>query len=463
MSDAPDSLSPLPPIIQRGLWAVSATAALSLTTTAALSLYLIYRIVTVKTSANSRVSRYSVLLLNLIFADFIQAVGFAFNIHWLRYDAIIDGSAACLSQGWFYTAGDVGVAMFTIFMAAHLFADIVFDWRPNLIMFRSATALTWIWVMACASMGFAMHPDFYARAGMWCFISHRYMDDRLWFHYLWIILAELIVVLLYTLLFIAMLRRVRRIFTESDYDDQLQQRANFAIRTILIYPIVYVMCTLPSVVARLKLMAGQHVGYTEFATMGVAMCSNGWVDAVLYTLTRRSLILNGPPPPPETHSLDPCETYRTNFTFGSDVLRRPSMQGDPERQRWVDVTEHEERLSNKEQSQPAATIIARPERAKGDRQSKADSRSSTQRMSLRSQELWMGLKEFDFDLGSHQPEPTPASLPDDEVYRSRNTTMASSYTQQTSEGSRSEWTVSRVGTGEPILRYHRSDDRITQS
>lgn len=139
------------------------------------------------------------------------------------------------------------------------------------------------------------------------------------------------------------------------------------------------------------------------------------------------------------------------------------MQGDPERQRWVDVTEHEERLSNKEQSQPAATIIARPERAKGDRQSKADSRSSTQRMSLRSQELWMGLKEFDFDLGSHQPEPTPASLPDDEVYRSRNTTMASSYTQQTSEGSRSEWTVSRVGTGEPILRYHRSDDRITQS
>lgn len=99
MSDAPDSLSPLPPIIQRGLWAVSATAALSLTTTAALSLYLIYRIVTVKTSANSRVSRYSVLLLNLIFADFIQAVGFAFNIHWLRYDAIIDGSAACLSQG----------------------------------------------------------------------------------------------------------------------------------------------------------------------------------------------------------------------------------------------------------------------------------------------------------------------------------------------------------------------------
>lgn len=116
-----------------------------------------------------------------------------------------------------------------------------------------------------------------------------------------------------------MLRRVRRIFTESDYDDQLQQRANFAIRTILIYPIVYVMCTLPSVVARLKLMAGQHVGYTEFATMGVAMCSNGWVDAVLYTLTRRSLILNGPPPPPEVRTDGKVVRLYTMTDFVTDA------------------------------------------------------------------------------------------------------------------------------------------------
>jgi hypothetical protein len=179
------------------------TAAVSFVSTAALALYLSYRILTIKTSANSRVSRYAVLLLNLIFADLLQAIGFSLDIHWLRNNAIIAGSPACWSQGetryqatlhalltktiltalagWFLTTGDVGSCLFTVFMAAHLVADIVFNFRPSLTVFRTATAVSWIVVVLFASIGVAIHPsDFYMRAGMWCWINSKYMDDRLW-------------------------------------------------------------------------------------------------------------------------------------------------------------------------------------------------------------------------------------------------------------------------------------------
>jgi hypothetical protein len=94
-------------------------------------------------------------------------------------------------------------------------------------------------------------------------------------------------------MFFALWRRVRRIFALAD-DDRLRRRASFATRTILLYPIVYVFCTLPAVIARLKLMTGRSVGYKEFTVVGVTMCSNGWMDAILYSFTRRSLILGGP-------------------------------------------------------------------------------------------------------------------------------------------------------------------------
>jgi hypothetical protein len=118
-----------------------------------------------------------------------------------------------------------------------------------------------------------------------------------------------------------MWRLVRQLFTSEDEDDQLLRRAKFATRTILAYPIVYVVCTLPAVVARLSLMAGRRVEYEELIVVGVTMCSNGWMDAVLYTFTRRSMFMDRPSPDIEVRTTTRRCRYCTDII--SDPHYRP--------------------------------------------------------------------------------------------------------------------------------------------
>lgn len=67
-------------------------------------------------------------------------------------------------------------------------------------------------------------------------------------------------------------------------------RARRAAKAIILYPMVYVICTLPLVTARLSSTAGREVGFTELSVAGAMISCNGWVDVMLYCLTRRALI-----------------------------------------------------------------------------------------------------------------------------------------------------------------------------
>ncbi|CAK4032881.1 family A G -coupled receptor [Lecanosticta acicola] len=199
-------------------------------------------------------------------------------------------------------------------MAVHLFCDVVLDRRLRYIPFLGTVIGLWTLNFSLASIGLATHPhDFYKRAGMWCWINEKYMHERIWFHYLWVLTTEFGTILLYSMMFIVIWRRVRTALWASD-DQELRDRAMNAARTVIAYPIAYVICTLPIVVARLGIMAGRKVGVTELAVAGFFLTSNGWVDVLLYTTTRRSLIF-GPPLPQE--AVRPLDT----FEFGDMQLQ----------------------------------------------------------------------------------------------------------------------------------------------
>lgn len=202
--------------------------------------------------------------------------------------------------------GDVGSAVFTLAMACHLFADVVFDYRLDYTAFLAAMIAFWTFTYFCSTIGVIVHPsDFFMRAGMWCWISEKYMAERLWLHYVWILATEFGVVVIYALMFVVLWRRIRKFFYVSD---DRQVRAESAARSVVVYPAVYVLCTLPAVIARLKvswqvdntvrrlilttkqMMAGGKVGVKELTVVGVLMTSNGWLDCLVYALTRKSLI-----------------------------------------------------------------------------------------------------------------------------------------------------------------------------
>ncbi len=57
------------------------------------------------------------------------------------------------------------------------------------------------------------------------------------------------------------------------------------------YPLMYVLLTLPLAIGRMYRMAtGRNMSDSFFCVVGCLMTSCGWVDALLYTLTRRVLV-----------------------------------------------------------------------------------------------------------------------------------------------------------------------------
>lgn len=58
------------------------------------------------------------------------------------------------------------------------------------------------------------------------------------------------------------------------------------------YPAVYVVLTLPIAVGRMVAMTGTAMPDIFFCIAGSFLTSCGWIDALLYTLTRRILVTN---------------------------------------------------------------------------------------------------------------------------------------------------------------------------
>lgn len=87
-----------------------------------------------------------------------------------------------------------------------------------------------------------------------------------------------------------------------------------------VYPAVYVVCTLPLASARMAAMAGRDVSLTHLVVAGAMITSNGWLDVILYALTRKILIFSDDPPPEDcgigTFQLPwECPSRFGTFTF----------------------------------------------------------------------------------------------------------------------------------------------------
>lgn len=316
--NAPTTLSPLPPILHQGLTAVSVFGFLSFLSSVALFTHLAYRLLTWNRKSQSRINQFIILIFNLVLADIQQSIAFLLNAHWLQSNAITAGSSICWAQGWFVSTGDLASGVFTFAIAVHSYCDIIWDFRLGYKTFLAVVAALWTFVYAMAIIGVAMHPeDFYMRAGAWCWINSKYTQERLWLHYFWIIIAEFGTVLIYTLIVIILRRRVLESFyTTSD----TQVRAQSAAKLIIAYPIVYVVCTLPLVIARLTGMAGGAVSFVELSVAGAMITSNGWLDVLLYSITRRTLIFGPELDANNARALDtfrlrPDQAYGTTTTI----------------------------------------------------------------------------------------------------------------------------------------------------
>jgi hypothetical protein len=108
-------------------------------------------------------------------------------------------------------------------------------------------------------------------------------------------------------MYIILLHRIRTRWYNTPQGAYAKRVANLMV----IYPLIYVVCTLPLASARMVSMAGHTPSLSHFCVAGAMITSNGWLDVLLYTMTRRIMLFTDDPPEEGTG----VETFTVPF-FG---------------------------------------------------------------------------------------------------------------------------------------------------
>ncbi|KAI1425699.1 hypothetical protein F5Y12DRAFT_355767 [Xylaria sp. FL1777] len=236
-------------------------------------------------------NQFIVLFLNLLIADAHQATAFVLSTSWVARDIIDVRTTICFVQGLFISIGDLSSSLFMSAIAIHTFYSIVFEHRPSQKRLYCYIGLIWAFVYLISllplagTMNGASAGGFFVRAGPWCWVNKGYSDIRLFTHYLFIFISIGLSWLLYTTIFISLRRQYRRGgIAKAD-------GKGYHHPVFLIYPVIYLICILPLAIGRAATMAGHEPSLGYFCFAGALVASNGWLDVLVFTTTRRSIVL----------------------------------------------------------------------------------------------------------------------------------------------------------------------------
>ena len=99
-------------------------------------------------------------------------------------------------------------------------------------------------------------------------------------------------IIVYALMYGILIYRIRLGYWKPEESKRIRSIANLMV----VYPLVYVICTIPLASARMAAMSGKPPSLARLCLSGAIITSNGWLDVLLYTCTRRILIFNDEPP-----------------------------------------------------------------------------------------------------------------------------------------------------------------------
>jgi hypothetical protein len=297
----PHSIEPLPHTIRWGLIGVGICGLASFISTLALFSLLFYRLFTWRTHYKTFLgyNQYVVLFMNLIFADLCQASAFVVSFYWIAKNAILAPTVTCATQGFLLHFGDVASAFFVLSIAVHTFMTAVLSTRVAYPAFNILLWLVWLATLVLTVLGLALHKQtYFVRAGAWCWVSDDYEAERLALHYVWLFFSEFGLLVIYLVTFFKLRHQTSQLFAEQRRasNELANQSTVDAVKRItklmMLYPFVYVLLTLPISACRMWSMAhdGQPVSDETQCIVGALLASCGWVDCLLYSLTRKRLI-----------------------------------------------------------------------------------------------------------------------------------------------------------------------------
>ncbi|KPM35480.1 hypothetical protein AK830_g11074 [Neonectria ditissima] len=376
LEDHPEnySLAPLPPDYHRGLIAISIFALISFTLTSTLFLYLTFKLLgwhfrkrsrakiitrnipepgpvftfeigaygpdgaTCKVAHDRSLKRiqeakkrppnqFLILIFNLIIADMHQGAAFVLSITWLREGGIFLGTPTCFVQGFFDSNGNLSSSLFITAIAIHTYLSVVRGYRPPHRVLCAVVVGIWLFVYLLSIIPLLVTHNgeevggYFTRADPWCWINDAYENLQLLTHYIFIFLSLAATCTLYITIFLHLRRKAtEKGETTGPGQPSINLKHNPAF---LIYPVIYVMCTLPLALGRIADMTGAPVPAAYYCFAGCLIASNGSFDCILFATTRYS-ILFGP-----TDDIDVEDTGLETFAF----MRTPA--GNTGHEVWI--------------------------------------------------------------------------------------------------------------------------------
>lgn len=140
-------------------------------------------------------------------------------------------------------------------------------------------------------------------------MNTEYENLRLMTHYLFIFMGIVTTSVLYLLIFFFLRRRASSL-DKNAVDDRTKSELQLTRNpAFLIYPVIYVLCTLPLALGRIATMAGAKVPLGYFCFAGAMIASNGTFDCLLFGTTRNVIIFAS------KYEIDRSDVGLHTFTF----------------------------------------------------------------------------------------------------------------------------------------------------
>ncbi|CAG8947513.1 unnamed protein product [Penicillium salamii] len=239
-------------------------------------------------------NQYVVLIYNLLLVDLQQAIAFLICLYWVSRGSVHYGEAACYLQGWWIMTADPGSGLFVLAIALHTGAIVMRGRQLSFRVFSWCVVGLWAFILALGFIPVGLYGEkvFVVSEANWCWLSPQYENERLWGHYIWIFISEFGTVALYAVMFFYLRRRMNQAKILRRGQQESLQRLNRVVIYMVVYPLLYLILSLPLAAGRMATARGDAPSKTYFGVAGCLMALSGFFDVMVYTLTRRHLLLD---------------------------------------------------------------------------------------------------------------------------------------------------------------------------
>ncbi|GFF36288.1 hypothetical protein IFM51744_03076 [Aspergillus udagawae] len=287
---------PLTGSLRAGFIAIGAVALCSWIATFSLISFLTYRFIFWQHYYKRPLAQnqYVVLIYNLLLVDIQQATAFLLCLHWVARGGVNYPSAACVLQGWWIQTGDPGSGLFVLAIAIHTCSVVLRGRQLPFKTFVWCVVALWAFIILLGLIAVGLYGSrtFVISEAGWCWLSPQSQAERLWGHYFWIFLSEFGTIILYGIMFFYLRRQMKQAAALRQNHKESLNRLNRVVVYMVIYPLVYVLLSLPLAAGRMS--SARHVVPSKayFAVAGALMALSGLVDVIVYTVTRRHLLMD---------------------------------------------------------------------------------------------------------------------------------------------------------------------------